>query len=145
MSMAGMVFIDHTTSFWWLVVLMLVAGIAGSLFNSPNMKSVINAAPPERRGIASGTRVMLMNVGSMLSMAIALPMVLSGIPPKDMMNLFLYGGGISSQAMAIFEQGLHQAFLLFFVVSIVALAISFIKTSAAPAETDEAARSTGSR
>jgi EmrB/QacA subfamily drug resistance transporter len=136
LSMLGMIFIDHTTPFWWLVVLMLVAGIAGSLFGSPNMKTVMNAAPPARRGIASGTRVMLMNVGSMLSMAIALPMVLSGIPTQDMMNLFLYGGGISPQALAIFESGLHEAFLLFFVVSLVALAISLIKVRPAPAVTE---------
>jgi len=137
LSMLTFVFIDHTTPFWWLVILMLLAGLAGSLFGSPNMKFVMNAAPPERRGIASGTRVMLMNVGSMLSMAIALPMVLSNIPVADMMNLFLYGGGISSGALAIFESGLHQAFLLFFVVSLVALAISLIKVRRPTVATQE--------
>jgi MFS family permease len=106
---------------------MLVAGIGGSLFNSPNMKSVMNAAPPQRRGIASGTRMMLVNVGSMISMAIAMPMVLTGLSNEDMAALFLYGGGISSSALKTFENGLHQAFLLFFMISLVALAISLIK------------------
>jgi EmrB/QacA subfamily drug resistance transporter len=127
MSMLGFMFIDHTTPFWWLVVLMLVAGLAGSVFMSPNSKSVMNAAPPERRGIASGTRMMLMNVGSMVSMAIAIPMVMTGLSSEDMMALFLYGGGISSQALATFESGLHEAFLLFLVISLMALAISLIK------------------
>ena len=127
-GMLGLTFIDHNTPFWWLAILMLISGIGGSLFNSPNIKTVMNAAPPERRGIASGTRAMLMNIGSMLSMAIALPMVLSGIPVDDMMKLFLYGGGISSKALVIFENGLHEAFLLFFVISIIAMLISLIKT-----------------
>ncbi|MGD0817392.1 MAG: MFS transporter [Methanomassiliicoccales archaeon] len=127
LSLIAFVFIDHTTLFWWLVVLMLVAGIGGSLFNSPNMKSVMNAAPPQRRGIASGTRMMLVNVGSMISMAIAMPMVLTGLSNEDMAALFLYGGGISSSALKTFENGLHQAFLLFFMISLVALAISLIK------------------
>ena len=127
LSMIAFVFIDHTTPFWWLVVLMLIAGIGGSLFGSPNMKSVMNAAPPQRRGIASGTRMMLLNVGSMISMAIAMPMVLTGLSNEDMIALFLKGGGISTGALKTFENGLHAAFLLFFVISLVALGISLIK------------------
>jgi EmrB/QacA subfamily drug resistance transporter len=129
-AMLPFMFIDHATPFWWLVVLMLLSGIAGSLFMSPNSKSIMNAAPPERRGIASGTRMMLQNVGSMVSMAIAIPLVLTNIPMEDMMNLFLYGGGISSGALATFENGLHQAFLLFFVVSLIAFAISLLRFKA---------------
>jgi Na+/melibiose symporter-like transporter len=91
------------------------------------MKSVMNTASPQRRGIASGTRMMLVNVGSMISMAIAMPMVLNGLSPQDMAALFLYGGGISSSALTTFENGLHEAFLLFFVISLIALAISLIK------------------
>lgn len=133
LAMLGFSFIDHTTPFWWLVVLMLISGLAGSVFMSPNSKSVMNAAPPQRRGIASGTRMMLMNVGSMISMAVAIPMVMTGLSTKDMMALFLYGGGIGSQALATFEYGLHQAFLLFFVISLVALAISLIRVRPANA------------
>lgn len=132
-SLFALIFIDQYTPFWWLVVIMLISGIGGSLFNSPNMKSVMNVAPPERRGIASGTRMMLVNVGSMVSMAIAMPMVLNGLSNEDMASLFLYGGGISSSAITTFLNGLHEAFLLFFLISLVALAIAFIKIE--PAKT----------
>ncbi len=141
LSMIAFAFIDHTTPFWWLVVIMLIAGTGSSLFMSPNSKSVLNAAPPERRGIASGTRMMLMNIGSMLSMAIAIPMVLTGLSMQDMAALFLYGGGVSSQALTIFENGLHQAFMLFFVVSLVALAISLIKVRPSVANVEHEERS----
>ncbi|MDW5562677.1 MAG: MFS transporter [Methanomassiliicoccus sp.] len=126
-SMLGLVFIDHNTPFWWLMVLTLVSGIAGSVFMSPNSKSVMNAAPPERRGIASGTRMMLMNVGSMVSMAVAIPMVMTGLSNEDMTALFLYGGGISSEALVTFENGLHQAFLLFLIISLITFGISLLK------------------
>jgi cbb3-type cytochrome oxidase subunit 3 len=43
------------------------------------------------------------------------------------MKLFLYGGGISSQAMAIFESGLHSAFLLFFVVALIAVVVAMFR------------------
>jgi MFS family permease len=139
LSLIAFVFIDHTTPFWWLVVLMLIAGIGGSLFSSPNMKSVMNSAPPQRRGIASGTRMMLLNVGSMISMAVAMPMVLTGLSNADMEALFLTGGGISPLATTKFESGLHEAFLLFFVISLIAVVISLIKfkTVKTPAEHEE--------
>jgi EmrB/QacA subfamily drug resistance transporter len=137
-SLMAFIFIDHATPFWWLVVLMLISGIGGSLFNSPNMKSVMNAAPPQRRGVASGARMMLMNVGSMISMAVAMPMVLTGLSNEDMAKLFLYGGGISSSALKTFETGLHGAFLLFFVISLVALAISLIKVRPPVSQVDDA-------
>jgi len=145
LSLAAFAFIDHLTAFWWLVVLMLLAGTAGSLFMSPNSKSVMCAAPPERRGIASGTRMMLINVGSMLSMAIAMPMVLTGLSVQDMAALFLYGGGVSPQALATFESGLHEAFWLFFGVSLVALAIACIRVrpTETTAEHEEPARQAG--
>ncbi|WP_321508218.1 MFS transporter [uncultured Methanoregula sp.] len=135
-TMLGFAFIDHSTPFWWLVVLMLISGIGGSLFMSPNSKSVMNAAPPDKRGVASGTRIMLNNVGSMISMAVAMPMVLMGLSNEDITALFLYGGGVSSSALTIFENGLHEAFLIFFVISLVALAISFIRVRPARAPVD---------
>jgi len=138
-SLLAYAFIDHLTPFWWLVVLMLISGAASSLFMSPNSKTVMDAAPPNQRGIASGTRMMLQNVGSMLSMAVAMPMVLTGLSTEDMAKLFLYGGGIGSEALATFESGLHEAFLLFFAISLVAFAISLLKFRPAGAAADREA------
>ena len=143
-SLLAFAFIDHMTPFWWLVVLMIISGVAGSLFMSPNSKTVMNAVPPQRRGIASGTRMMLQNVGSMVSMAVAMPMVLTGLSAQDMANLFLYGGGISSDAMNTFESGLHEAFWLFFFISLIAVAISLLKFKPVNQQaTDEQNKQTG--
>jgi hypothetical protein len=59
----------------------------------------------------------------MFSLALAFPLVLSGISTVDMMKLFLYGGGISPQALVIFVDGLHTAFLLFFAIALVAVVV----------------------
>jgi MFS family permease len=122
-ALLGLAFIDHTTPYWWLVLFMVMMGVGGGLYSSPNSSSVMNAVPPERRGTAAGTRMMLMNTGQMFSLALAFPLVLSGISTADMMKLFLYGGGISPQALVIFEGGLHMAFLLFFVIALVAVVV----------------------
>jgi MFS family permease len=126
-SLLGLAFIDQATPFWWLAVLMMVMGMGGGLYSSPNSSSIMNAVPPDRRGTAAGTRMMLMNTGQMFSLALAFPLVLTGISQTDMMKLFLYGGGISPQAMTIFENGLHTAFLLFFLVAIVAVVAALFR------------------
>ncbi len=52
-----------------------------------------------------------------------------------MMKLFLYGGGISSQAMTIFDNGLHLAFLLFFIVALVAVVVAMLRPGRKKAST----------
>jgi EmrB/QacA subfamily drug resistance transporter len=122
-ALLGLALIDHSTPFWVLALLMVLMGVGGGLYSSPNSSSIMNAVPPERRGTAAGTRMMLMNTGQMFSLALAFPLVLSGISQIDMMRLFLYGGGISAEAMALFESGLHSAFLLFFIIALVAVVV----------------------
>ncbi len=126
-AILGLAFIDQATPFWFIAVLMIMMGVGGGMYSSPNTSSIMNTVPPDRRGTAAGTRMMLMNTGQMFSLALAFPLVLSGIPQADMMNLFLYGGGISTQALAVFQSGLHEAFLLFFVFAMVALSVAMLR------------------
>ena len=95
------------------------------------MNAIMSSVPPEKRGIAAGTNVMLMNTGSMLSIAIAFPLVLSRIPLDVMFHVFLYGGGMSStsQALLDFEMGTHEAFLVSFAITMVAAVVSFLRPS----------------
>lgn len=51
-------------------------GIGNGLFVSPNMASLMNAAPPQHRGSASGIRAMLTNTGSTLSIGIFFTIVI---------------------------------------------------------------------
>ena len=123
----GLAFINHATPFWLIVTLEFMMGIGGALFSSPNTSSIMKAVPPECRGTASGTRLMLRNTGQMFSLAFAFPLVLSGIPIQDVLNLFVYGGGISPQALATFESGLHDAFLLFFFFAVASTLIAMMR------------------
>jgi hypothetical protein len=67
---------------------------------------------------------MLSNAGSTFALAIAFPLVLANIPQDQMLKLFLYGGGISPDTVKVFENGLHTAFLVFFVISLVAVIVT---------------------
>ncbi len=78
-ALLGLAYIDENTSFWALALFMVMMGVGGGLYSSPNSSSIMNSVPPERRGTAAGTRMMLMNTGQMFSLALAFPLVLGGI------------------------------------------------------------------
>ena len=128
-SLAGLAFVNADTSLWLVGVLMAVMGVGGGMFMSPNASSVMAAVSPERRGIASGARIMLRNTGTMFSLAIAFPLVLSGLSPEDMMHIFLGEGTelVSHEAIAALVSGLQEAFLIFAIISAVSVAVALMK------------------
>jgi len=74
---------------------------------------------------------MLNNTGQMLSIVVAFPLVLSRIPEDLMYRVFLYGGGMASSpaALATFESGVHEAFLVSFGITAVAAVVSALRPS----------------
>jgi len=56
--------------------IIFIMGIGNGLFVSPNMAALINSAPPQHRGSASGIRAMLTNTGGTLSIGLAFTIVI---------------------------------------------------------------------
>jgi MFS family permease len=65
--------------YWEFAVILFVMGIGGGLFASPNTVSIMNAAPAEDRGAASGMRATLQNVGQTASTAIFFTIMLAAL------------------------------------------------------------------
>jgi MFS family permease len=126
LGLAGLSTVVSTTSYWILAVFLALMGGGSGLFVSPNMNAIMSSVQPGQRGMAAGINSMLMNTGQMLSIAIAFPLVLSRISLDIMFQVFLYGGGMGGtpQALADFEMGTHEAFLVSF-----AAAVSFLRPS----------------
>jgi len=129
LGLAGLSTVVSTTSYWTLAAFMALMGGGSGLFASPNTNAIMSSVVPEKRGIASGTNVMLQNTGSMLSIAIGFPLVLSRIPVDVMFHVFLYGGGMSGIYLTDFEMGTHEAFLVSFAVTLIAAVVSFLRPS----------------
>ena len=55
-------------------------------------------------------------------------------PMAAMMHVFIYGGGMSQfpAALAIFLRGIHQAFLVSFVLSVVAMIVAALRPDHRP-------------
>jgi EmrB/QacA subfamily drug resistance transporter len=130
-GLLGMSSIVSTTPYWLLATWMAIMGGGSGLFSSPNTNAIMSSVRPDQRGVASGTNMMLMNTGQMLSIVVAFPLVLSKIPEEVMYRIFLYGGGMSGapEALASFEIGMHHAFLISFAITLVAAAVSAFRPS----------------
>jgi EmrB/QacA subfamily drug resistance transporter len=135
-GLLGLSTVVSTTPYWVLAIYMILMGGGSGLFTSPNVNALMSTVPPHQRGIASGINTMVGNTGQMLSIAIAFPLVLSRIPEDVMFKVFLYGGGMGDlpEALRAFEQGLHQAFLVSFGITIVAALASALRPSHSPRE-----------
>jgi EmrB/QacA subfamily drug resistance transporter len=128
-GLAGLATVTATTPYWELAIWMALMGGGSGFFSSPNTSAIMTSVRPEQRGMAAGVRMMLAYTGQMLSIAIAFPLVLAKIPQDVMMNIFIYGGGMTSApgALADFQHGVHLAFLISCVMSLIAAGVSMLQ------------------
>ncbi|HEU5379673.1 MAG TPA: MFS transporter [Ktedonobacteraceae bacterium] len=130
-ALLGLTMTSSTTPFWLLALWMFLMGGGSGFFTSPNTNAIMSSVEPQMRGAASGILAMLNNTGQMLSIAIVFPLALSQVPMAAMMQVFIYGGGMSAfpAAEAIFMNGLHLAFFVSFIISIVAMFVAALRPS----------------
>jgi len=84
--------IRYDTPYTWIALSMFVNGMGSGLFASPNTSAVMAAVPPERRGITSSVRALLNNLGMVISMAIAMPVLIGSVSMDQIMEMFVIGG-----------------------------------------------------
>jgi EmrB/QacA subfamily drug resistance transporter len=129
LGLLGLSTIGPSTPYWILAVFMALMGGGSGFFVSPNTNAIMSSVEPQTRGAAAGILAMLNNTGSMLSIAIVFPLALSAVPMAAMMQVFIYGGGMSQfpAALALFLHGVHQAFLVSFALSVVAMIVAALR------------------
>lgn len=121
--------ISSTSSFEGLLPGFLLIGGGLGIFASPNRASMMSSVPPRRRGVAAGTGTTLMNVGSTLSLGVAVLALARGLPPQSLAIIFT---GSSAQVPASFSpveflSGIHMVFLLSGLVLLVAVIPSVLR------------------
>ena len=124
----GLMTIGTDTPYWQLAFWQLVVGAGSGIFNSPNTSAVMGVVPPNKRGAGAGMRMMLMQSGFVVSIALAIGLVTSSMDPKVMVAIFsgeqVGGQGIS---MAPFMNALHIAFLAGVVASLLGAVASMMR------------------
>ncbi len=106
--------IGPTDSFLQLTPPLVLAGAGMGLFAAPNRASMMTAAPPSQRGVASGIGTTLLNTGSTLSLGLTLA-IMASVMPRSAIQAILVGapipGGDTSVA-AGFLSSIHLIFLV---------------------------------
>lgn len=127
-GLLGLLTLDVDTPFWQLALWQLIIGGGSGLFNSPNTSAVMGVLPPDKRGMGAGARMMLVQSGFVISIAIAIGLVASVVDPKVMLAIFsgtqIGTGGFD---MAPFITALHLAFGIGAVASIVGAIVSAMR------------------
>ncbi|HEY3723219.1 MAG TPA: MFS transporter [Acidimicrobiia bacterium] len=59
--------------------LLLLNGIGTGMFSAPNMTGIMNSAPPDQRGAASGMRATFQNTGMVLSIGVFFSLMIVGL------------------------------------------------------------------
>ena len=123
--------IDQHTPYWLLALFMAIMGGGSGFFVSPNTNAIMSSVEPHTRGAAAGILNMLNNTGQMLSIAIVFPLALSKLPFGAVQQVFITGGGLGNFAsiIPVFLSGLHQAFLISFVLSVIAAVVAALRPS----------------
>jgi EmrB/QacA subfamily drug resistance transporter len=128
LGLAGLMTLSATTPYWQLAFWQLVVGAGSGIFNSPNTSAVMGVVPPNKRGAGAGTRMMLMQSGFVVSIALAIGLVSASMDPKVLVAVFsgtqIGGSGIS---LAPFINALHMAFLAGVVASALGAVASLMR------------------
>ena len=137
-GLAGMTTLGTGSSYWLTATWLLFNGLGSGMFNSPNTAAMMGSVPAHRRGIAGGTRMMLQNTGSVLSIAFVLAIITAAVPTKVLLSIFSgVSSGLSDADLAPFIHNMHVALWVLAATAILGAGVSLLRpTREAQAQAD---------
>jgi EmrB/QacA subfamily drug resistance transporter len=125
--------IDVTTPIAYLVGSLVVVGVGQGLFQSPNTRAIMDAAPPTEQGAASGTLATARVLGQSLSVALAGAVFIGTGGAGAGTSLVADRGTLSAYQLTVFEHtfvtAIGDAFLLCAAVAAAGVLTSFARGS----------------
>jgi EmrB/QacA subfamily drug resistance transporter len=127
-GLAGMTMLQVHTPYWWSALWLALVGVGSGIFNSPNTSAMMGVVPVHRRGIASGTRMMLTNTGAVLSIAFVMAMVTAAVPKDVLFGIFSgLASGLTAAQLSPFITNMHHALWVLAAVSLVGAGVSLLR------------------
>jgi EmrB/QacA subfamily drug resistance transporter len=122
--------IGKTVTFPELAVPLLFVGSGMGIFAAPNRASIMNSVPPEQRGIASGVSVTMVNLGSTLSLAVAILAMATVTPVASLIGIFVGTGGTASAgSVDSFIESIHLVYFISTVFLLLAILPSLLRAT----------------
>jgi MFS family permease len=139
-GLAFMTSLQAESAYWQSSLGLLVVGVGSGMFNSPNTAAMMGAVPPQRRGIAAGTRTMVQNTGAVISIAFVMAIVTAAVPRPVLFKIFSgVTSGLSPAQLDPFIHNMHTALGVLAVTSVLGAAVSLMRPAHAPARARPAA------
>jgi EmrB/QacA subfamily drug resistance transporter len=107
---------------------MILAGVGGGMFASPNSSSIMSSVPVTRRGVAAGTSSTVVNTGSLLSLSMSFVIMASSVPVAVLDDIFS-GTPVASGSLnlLVFMHSWHTIFTITAAISLVAVIPSLMR------------------
>jgi EmrB/QacA subfamily drug resistance transporter len=127
-AMAWMVTFPLDVPYPIVAVCLVLLGLSNAFFNAPNTSAVMAAVPARRRGVAAGTRSLLLNSGQTMSIALTMAIVSTAMSYGTLVSLFA-GSADAAHAVdaAAFMTGFHRVYLVSAALSLIAIAGSMLR------------------
>ncbi|MGI8558148.1 MAG: MFS transporter [Solirubrobacteraceae bacterium] len=127
-ALVGMTTLQAASPYWQSTLWLGLAGVGSGMFNSPNTAAMMGSVAPHRRGVAAGTRMMLQNTGSVLSIAFVLAVITAAVPKPILFKIFSgLTKGLSHAQLHPFIQNMHTALLVLAATSLAGAAVSLLR------------------
>lgn len=110
---------DPATPYWLIGIGLFVCGCGSGAFLTGNTTQVMSALPEESRGVVNGFRLMVMNVGVVLSVATTLSVLTASVAPA--LRDQVYAGTLSQVSPVALRQLMTGFRTTYLVLSCVAL------------------------
>ena len=121
-----------------LGVALALLGTGNGLFNSPNTSALMGSVPPQRRGVAAGTRTLLNNTGQTAAIAAAMVVLSSVMSYQSLTALFAGSQAAGALDAGLFMRGFHLVFVLSAAISAVAIVCSSLRGTEAVVQAEPA-------
>ena len=117
-----------STPYSALVIDISFLGIGLGMFASPNMSSIMGSVPPERRGVASAFRMLMQNLGTVLSLNVAM-LVMTFTMPFPMLSAVISGTNrnLSEADTLLFIQAIKNTYLWLAVINAIGIIPSALR------------------
>jgi MFS family permease len=126
--------IGITTSFYEIVIPLLMIGAGMGIFASPNRASIMTSVPPSRRGVSAGISTTFVMMGNSFSIGLVFLIMTNIIPLHAAEQLFSGSFQTSSSSSAVittsivtkFLSSIHFAFFISAVIMLISIVPSIV-------------------
>jgi MFS family permease len=120
--------LNSTTPLIQLEIILVVIGIGLGLFSSPNIRSVMEAVPAHRRGVASAVRATVFNTGNVVSIGLVAYIVTTAIPYQIVSGLITGGYTTLTPSDSLgFVTGIGRAFTVTAIITLAGMFVSSLR------------------